>query len=123
MPRRTIKKTTTRTKNEETSRNFEEKIHQKKPPSHRVIKKSTRRRNINVLIYYIFLILTTVKSSKEKKIKTVIKQTKRVYSTRYPCYITLRNVLNSQSSLVDVKASFATTGKVYPFNRPKKRSG
>jgi hypothetical protein len=30
---------------------------------------------------------------------------------------------NSQSSLVDVKASFATTGKVYPFNRPKKRSG
>jgi hypothetical protein len=25
--------------------------------------------------------------------------------------------------VIDVKASFATTGKVYPFNRPKKRSG
>ena len=54
-----------------------------------------------------------------------MKQTEKVYNTRYPCYI--RNVLkmrkNSQSSLVDVKASFATTGKVYPFNRPKKRSG
>ena len=66
-------------------------------------------------------------TGKRFKIKTVRKQTERVYSTRYPCYITLRNVLkmrkNSQSSLVDVKASFATTGKVYPFNRPKKRSG
>ncbi len=36
---------------------------------------------------YFFKILTTVKSSKEKKIKTVIKQTEKIYNTRYPCYI------------------------------------
>jgi hypothetical protein len=104
-------------------------MHQKKLPSHRVIKKPTRKRNIIVPTTKAINLLDSYNRQifKEKKIKTVRKQTERVYSTQYPCYITLRNVLkmrkNSQSSLVDVKASFATTGKVYPLNRPKKRSG
>ncbi len=104
-------------------------MRQKKPPSHKVIKKSTRRRNIIVSTTKTINLLNSYNCQifKEKKIKTVRKQTEKVYSTQYPCYITPRNVLkmrkNSQSLLVDVKASFATTRKVYPFNRPKKRSG
>ncbi len=104
-------------------------MHQEKLPSHRYIKKPTRRRNIIVSTTKAIYLLNShnCKIFKEKKIKTVIKQTERVYSTQYPCYITSRNVFkmrkNSQSLLVDVKASFATTRKVYPFNRRKKRSG
>ncbi len=104
-------------------------MHQKKLPSHRIIKKPTRRRNIIVSTTKAINLLNSYNCQifKEKKIKTVRRQTEKVYSTQYPCYITPRNVLkmrkNSQSWLVDVKASFATTGKVYPFNRPKKLSG
>ena len=89
---------------------LKKKIHQKKLPSHRNIKKSTRKRNIRVSWSIFFLILTTVRSSEKKKIKTVIKQTEKIYNTRYPCYIQrLKMHKNSQSSFVGVKASFATT--------------
>ncbi len=90
---------------------MKKEIHQKKLPSHRNIKKSTGRGNIRFSWSIFFLILTTVKSSKEKKIKTVIKQTEKTYNTRDPCYISyvLKCVKHSHSSLVDVKAGSATT--------------
>ena len=70
-------------------------MHQKKPPSHRVIR-NPREEEISIVstsktIY--LLNFYNCQIFKEKKIKTVRKQTERVYSTQYPCYITLRNVL------------------------------
>ena len=76
-------------------------MQQKKPPSHKFIKKTARKKSINnISLLYRYTFLQLLDLQRKKKIKTVIKQTEKIYNTRYPCYITQRNFKKPHSKLL-----------------------
>ncbi len=99
LEKETIKKTTAKIRTRKLIEIVKKKMQQKKPPSHTFIKKTARRNSINnISLSYRYTFFQLLDPQKKKKIKTVIKQTEKIYNTRHPCYITLRNFKKPHSN-------------------------